>query len=193
MYDLENLLDNIDQIYNSQSAFHILKDFERVLDEYFDIYVFDNWAEGELLKGPITNKYWVCCYFMWSDKKRPDPEALERMRSNGLLIKTGTNYFITPKKIRKQEDIRPGTKKGKLKREKVYVVGIKMPKKLMKTVYGGQDMFKVKETEDAMAQASEPMPEPSVDPSLDMSSDMGGMSSDMGADAGVPDVPGATV
>jgi hypothetical protein len=149
MYDVERLLNNIDRVYNSTTALKILKDFERVLDEYFDIYVYDNWDDGELLQGPMSSKYWVTCYFMWPDSKRPDDAAIKRLRSNNVLVKTGTSYFVKPKKIKKTDDVRPGTKKGKLQREKIFVVGIKMPKSLMKSVYGGQDIFAMSEVEDA--------------------------------------------
>ena len=87
MYDSKRLIDTIERVYNSTTALRILKDFERVLDEYFDIYVFDNWKEGELLQGPMSNKYWVTCYFMWSNNKRPDEAAIKRLRSNNVKVK----------------------------------------------------------------------------------------------------------
>jgi hypothetical protein len=34
-------------MYESNTAFGVLKDFERVLDE-FDLYVYANWEDGEL-------------------------------------------------------------------------------------------------------------------------------------------------
>lgn len=149
MYDVEKLIKNIETVYNSPTSFQILKDFERVLDEYFDIYVYDNWDKGELLKGPITNKYWVTCYFMWNKDEQPDYSACKRMKNNGLMIKKGTSYFVEPVKIKKPDDIRPGTKKGKLVRKPICIIGIKMPKSLMKSVYAGQDMFKKAEAEQA--------------------------------------------
>jgi hypothetical protein len=149
MYDVERLLNNIDRVYNSTTALQILKDFERVLDEYFDIYVYDNWDNGELLQGPMASKYWVTCYFMWPDKKRPDEAAIKRLRSNKVLVKT--------------DDVRPGTKKGKLLREKIYIVGIKMPKSLMKSVYGGQDIFNKDEVEQMDAGQQPPVEDIATD------------------------------
>lgn len=163
MYDVERLLNNIDRVYNSTTSLQILKDFERVLDEYFDIYVYDNWDNGELLQGPMASKYWVTCYFMWPDKKRPDEAAIKRLRSNKVLVKTGTSYFVTPKKIKHTDDVRPGTKKGKLLREKIYIVGIKMPKSLMKSVYGGQDIFNKDEVEQMDAGQQPPVEDIATD------------------------------
>ena len=45
--------------------------------------------------------------------------------------------IIRPRKIRKPDDIRPGTKKGKLDTLPIWVVEIMMPKKLIADIYGG--------------------------------------------------------
>lgn len=183
MYDAERLLNNIDRVYNSTTALQILKDFERVLDEYFDIYVFDNWEDGELLEGPMSDKYWVACRFMWSDKKRPDEAAIKRLRSNNVLVETSTSYFVKPKKIKGPEDIRPGTKKGKMVRDKIYIVKIKMPKSLMKSVYGGQDIFDADEVEQIDAAQQPPVEDVATD---DMAGIAGGMGDDLGGGAAPP-------
>ena len=48
------------------------------------------------------------------------------------------SHIIEPRKIEKQDDIRPGTKvKGKLDRKDIWVVEIQMPKKLIMDIYGG--------------------------------------------------------
>ena len=44
---------------------------------------------------------------------------------------------LTPRKIRKPGDMRPGTKKGKLDRQPIWLVEIKMPKKLIMDIYTG--------------------------------------------------------
>ena len=45
-------------------------------------------------------------------------------------------HMMRPRKIRKAEDIRPGTKKGKLDRHPIWIVSIMMPKKLLADIYG---------------------------------------------------------
>ena len=49
MQDIYDVVKNIQGIYDSNTASQVLKDFERVLDE-LDIYVFQNWEDGELQK-----------------------------------------------------------------------------------------------------------------------------------------------
>ena len=72
MEDIYNLVANIEGIYESNTSFQVLKDFERVLDE-LDIYVYDNWLDGELLAGPDIERHWVTCAFMWDRNNMPDP------------------------------------------------------------------------------------------------------------------------
>jgi hypothetical protein len=51
--------------------------------------------------------------------------------------------MIEPRKIEEPDDIRPGTKKGKLDRRPIWVVTIQMPKKLIADIYTGyiEDAF----------------------------------------------------
>jgi hypothetical protein len=74
MQDIYDIVKNIEGIYDSNTSFQVLKDFERVLDE-LDIYVYANWQDGELAEGPIIDRHWVTCSFMWDRNKMP--------RSNG--------------------------------------------------------------------------------------------------------------
>ena len=156
-YDMTKLLKNLDTIYNSPTAFSILKEFERVLDEY-DIYVYNNWKTGELLAGPHTTDYWVTCYFMWPEDCKPDCSVLEKLSSVGIKSKQKSSSILVPRKIRKPDDIRPGTKKGKFDRKKIHIVGIKIPKELINSVYNGRDIFKSANDEQEIEAAAPAQP-----------------------------------
>ena len=56
MQDIYDVIENVNNIYDSNSAFEVLKDFERVIDE-LDIYVYDNWKDGELVSGPKITRH----------------------------------------------------------------------------------------------------------------------------------------
>ena len=60
MEDIYDIVKNIEGIYDSNTSFQVLKDFERVLDE-LDLYVYDNWENGELAAGPKIDRHWVTC------------------------------------------------------------------------------------------------------------------------------------
>jgi hypothetical protein len=136
MHDVLNIIKNIESIYSSSASFTILKDFERVLDK-LDIYVFPNWIDGELIDGPKIERHWVTCSFMWTSEKMPDPSGGMRLVDYDCKVSYQKSKLITPKKINTPDDIRPGTKKGKLIGEPIWIVTIKMPKQLLSDIYGG--------------------------------------------------------
>jgi hypothetical protein len=134
MKDILDVIKNVDTIYNSNSSLAVLKDFERVLDE-MDVYVYDNWFDGELASGPKIERHWVTCEFMWPNKKRPDPDGARRLVQLGCKVKYEKSEIVEPRKIRSPEDFRPGTKKGKLESRPIWVVTIAMPKKLVFDIF----------------------------------------------------------
>lgn len=138
MQDIYDVIDNINNIYDSNSAFEVLKDFERVVDE-LDVYVYKNWNKGELVSGPKITRHWVSCSFMWPIAQMPDPMGGKRLLDYDCKVRMGKDYIIKPRKIRKPDDIRPGTKKGKLDKHAIWLVQIDMPKKLIQDIYSGYD------------------------------------------------------
>jgi hypothetical protein len=136
MIDAIDIIENVKTIYNSNDSLAILKDYERVFDE-LDVYVFENWAEGELVQGPKIDRHWVTCSFMWPKEKMPNPEAAKRLSEYGCQIKYIRESLVQPRKIKTPDDIRPGTKKGKLDESPIWIVEITMPKKLMMDIFRG--------------------------------------------------------
>ena len=63
MQDILDVIKNVENIYDSDTSFTVLKDFERVLDE-LDLYVYKNWEDGELVSGPNIKRHWIICSFM---------------------------------------------------------------------------------------------------------------------------------
>tara|TARA_B100001287_G_scaffold101816_1_gene85559 strand:- start:828 stop:1355 length:528 start_codon:yes stop_codon:yes gene_type:complete len=136
MKDVLEVIKNIEEIYRSDMAFTVLKDFERVIDD-LDIYVYDNWADGEIVSGPKISKHWVTCAFMWDLDKMPDPMGGKRLLDYDCKVTYKKDKIIKPRKIRQPGDVRPMTKKGKLDTHPIWVVEIMMPKKLIADIYGG--------------------------------------------------------
>tara|TARA_Y200000002_G_scaffold10096_3_gene8317 strand:+ start:1651 stop:2229 length:579 start_codon:yes stop_codon:yes gene_type:complete len=149
MQDIYDIIKNVEGIYESNSSFSILKDFERVLDE-LDLYVYDNWEDGELAEGPKIDRHWVTCKFFWPRAKMPDPMGGKRLLDYDCKITYQKTHMIEPRKIRKPDDIRPGTKKGKLDKKAIWIVEIMMPKKLISDMFGSYQ-----EMEDMIADPQE--------------------------------------
>jgi hypothetical protein len=136
MYDVVKIIENVKTIYESNTHIRVLKDFERVLDE-LDLYVFENWSEGELISGPNVSRHTVECSFMWPREKMPNPQAGRRLLDYNCKVSYKKDYLLQPRKIESTDDYRPGTKKGKLDQLPIWVVNISMPKSLMFDMYKG--------------------------------------------------------
>lgn len=136
MYDVLDIIKNVESIYGSNTSFQVLKDFERVLDQ-LDIYVYKNWSEGEIAEGPKIERHWVTCSFFWKEEEMPDPMGGKRLLDYDCKVRYKRSHLVVPRKIETPDDIRPGTKKGKLDRQPVWVVEIQMPKKLIADIYTG--------------------------------------------------------
>jgi len=163
MYDILDVIKNVDDLYESNTSLAILKDFERVLDE-MDMYVYENWDQGELAYGPQVDRHWITAGFMWPQDKMPNPVAAKRLQDLGCIIKYQKSHVVEPRRIRTPEDIRPGTKKGKLDRNPIWIVEIQMPKKIAFDMYRGyMDKMKAESqgtdtSKDQPAQVAAPAP-----------------------------------
>lgn len=147
MLDIKDVIRNVENIYGSNNSLKLLKDFERVIDE-LDCYVFENWIDGEVVKGPEESRYWVKCTLMWPLKKMPDPRAAIRLTDYGCNVTYQETEVSRVRKIETPDDIRPGTRKGKIDHHPVWLVNIEMPKKLMHDIdkgYHALDKNKVKD------------------------------------------------
>jgi len=144
MHDILEVIKNIETIYSTNSSLSTLKDFERVLDE-MDMYVYDNWHDGELAAGPKVERHWVSASFMWPRDKMPDPMAAKRLVEYGCKVTYQKTHLLQPRQIKTPDDLRPGTRKGKLDHKPVWVVEITMPKKLVEDTFHGY-MRKMKES-----------------------------------------------
>ena len=159
MHDIYDIIKNVESIYESNTSFQVLKDYERVLDE-LNIYVYKNWQDGELAEGPKIDRHWVTAKFFWPREKMPDPMGGKVLLDYDCKIKYHKTHLLKPRKIRAPEDIRPGTKKGKLDRHPIWIVEIMMPKKLLADMYGAYADMKDMIAEPAQAPQAAPGEQP---------------------------------
>ena len=149
MADLKDIISNIEQVYGSNNSLNLLKDFERVIDE-LDVYVYDNWIDGELVAGPKEGRYFVECTFMWPKKQMPEPKGGLRLVDYGCKVQFAESRVAKVRKIKNPDDIRPGTRKGKIDHEEVWMVKIAMPKKLMHDITRGYTELDKNKIEDIL-------------------------------------------
>ena len=134
--NIKDLLNNTKDIFMTDSAVNTLLDFERVLDE-LDLYGFKHWKQGELVEGPVYEKYFVKCTFMWPYKKMPDPKGASRLNDYDCDVEYKQDYFEHPKKVKDPKDFKPGTKVPKMVKTPIWLVSIVIPKKLMNDIEQG--------------------------------------------------------
>jgi hypothetical protein len=150
MHDVLDIIKNVQSLYAVGPTLSILKDFERVIDE-LDVYVFQNWEDGELLSGPVDSRHFVTCSFMWPADKMPDPAGGKRLLDRGCKVTYKKDELMKPREIKSPEDYRPGTTKGKIDAHDIWIVEIRMPKELIGNFKHGKDEI---ESQDAMDQTS---------------------------------------
>lgn len=134
--DIVDIVKNTKKIYMSESSLETLLDFERVLDQ-LDIYAFENWKRGELVEGPIVDRHWVSAKFMWPHKLMPDPDGAKRLLGYNTRVMYERENLASPVAVEDYDDFRPGTRKPKLREDKVWIVEIRMPKELIQDINEG--------------------------------------------------------
>ena len=134
--NIKDILSNIKDIYMTDSSLETLLDYERVLDE-LDLYSFKHWKMGELVEGPVYEKYFVTCTWMFPYRKMPDPSGGERLLNYGCEVEYWEDVLEYPIDVKTPDDFKAGTKVPKLVSTPVWMVTITMPKKLMTDIQQG--------------------------------------------------------
>jgi hypothetical protein len=158
-HDILDVIRNIQDLYENNNSLAILKDFERVLDE-MDMYVYENWEDGELAYGPKVDRHWITAGFMWPKDKMPNPIAAKRLTELGCKVLYQKSHLVEPRQIKTEDDLRPGTKKGKLDRNPIWIVEIQMPKTVAFDIYRGY-MDKMKNENQSSVEQGGGTPPPS--------------------------------
>jgi len=142
--DFWKVPETVKNIYMSEGVIATLLDYERVLDE-MDIYAFKNWELGELVEGPDISRYAVSCVWMWPEELMPDPKAAQRLLPFGCKCKWKKTTMEVPVKVEDPDDYRPGTRKPKLLKKKIWLVELELPKYLINDIRQGS--FELEDTD----------------------------------------------
>jgi hypothetical protein len=188
-HDILDVIQNIQELYENNSTLAVLKDFERVFEE-MDIYVYENWEDGELAYGPKVDRHWITAGFMWPQDKMPNPVAGKRLTELGCKVTYQKSHLLEPRKIKTENDLRPGTKKGKLDRKPIWIVEVTMPKKVAFDIYKGyMDKMKNDNKDAVLTDSTTPQAGPA--PQAPTAPPAAGMAPGAGvAGTGAPPAPG---
>lgn len=121
----------LSRLSGDKDAFSMLLEFERIMDN-IDLYTYENWFNGELVEGPSMNRYWFTCTFMYPYKMMPDPEGGLRLEKYGCKVQYKEATFKCPISVKGRESYEDfKTKKVKLKKHKVWLVTVTMPRRFI--------------------------------------------------------------
>ena len=130
MIDIDLIYSTLDDVYGSENVLDILVEFERVFDT-LDIYVYKNWAKGEIVEGPKIDRYWITVTLMYPYKLMPDPEGALRLIDHGCKVEMGQDTLRQVVKIQGPESYErneSGELEPKIVQSKVWLVKIIMPR-----------------------------------------------------------------
>lgn len=133
----ENFSDQAEEIIKKLTAKQDLMDVMLDIEDYFDsnnLYVFDNWFKGELVDGPRVRKYWIEVTFKYPYKLMPDPEGALRLAQHGTKIGFKKSFQMVPVPITSPDDYEPGTKKPRMRKEPVWLVHMRIPRRFVEAL-----------------------------------------------------------
>ena len=125
-----NNTETIQRLFDNEGLRDILLNIEEYFDN-MDLYVFENWIDGEIVDGPIVSKYWVELTLKFSNDKLPDPRGTCLFLNQGTKIEFKKDIEFIPVEI--PQDINDLQPNGKPRLRKIPVILIKftIPRKLV--------------------------------------------------------------
>lgn len=135
---IKTLNDQIKYVSRTNTLLDMLLKFEKVLDD-INLYAFRNWIKGEILEGPDLGRHYITVKLMYDYKEMPDPAGAERLLKIDCLVKFEKDTLACPMPAERftnavvAQDFQDGSepKKYEIKREQVWTVTIKMPRRFV--------------------------------------------------------------
>ena len=143
----DDINDELGTIFKSKTLLTILLEIEGMLDK-LDMYVFENWIEGEVVDGPNVSKYWIDLTLMYKLEQMPDPEAITRLTEHNIKVFYKKDVLEQPMKIESPDDLEtdlqdpdsPGYNKRRAKIETIpiWLVKLEIPRQFIDEYYSEQ-------------------------------------------------------
>ena len=134
--NIKDIIQNVKEIHMTESSLDAIMNFERVIDE-LGLYAFKNWKKGELVEGPIFEKYFLTCTFMWPHRLMPDPAGAARLLHYDCEVQYKKDKLLLPQRIKSPDDFKAGTKVAKSQSKPIWLVTIVMPRNLISDIRKG--------------------------------------------------------
>lgn len=116
---------DLQKINDTPHLLELLIEMEDVLDS-LDVYVYKNWIKGVVVDGPTIRRYWVSFILEYKENEMPDPRAAMRLLKHGIMTTYDRGVLERVKNM--------GA-------EKVWLVKIEFPRKLLNSISGSDTDF----------------------------------------------------
>lgn len=127
MTDLDSIKKTLVGISKGDDILDTLLEFERTLDNA-ELFAYKNWILGELVEGPIIQRYWYKTVWMFPYAMMPDPNGGLRLTKLGAKVNFRKGVFKKPVKVTGPQDWRdPESKRAKMGEHDVWLVTIELP------------------------------------------------------------------
>lgn len=153
--DNDDILENLRSIDANGTLLDMLLEFEHVLDEQ-GLYGYKNWKLGEVSQGPSLSRYWLYVQLMYPYKKMPEPIGAKRLTAIGCEVEFNKGILNVPVDVKSRDDLDEDGK-PKIKKHKVWLIDVWMPRKFVdefsdEKIKVGDDEIEVEEVNDAYDQ-----------------------------------------
>ena len=119
------------RVSGQETSLQLLMEFEKTIDNA-NLYAYAHWLDGELVDGPVIDRYWFTTTWMYPKNRMPDPDGSLRLIKYGCKVYFGEDTYLDPTKVKGPEDIADAqSKKAKIKKHPVWLVTIKMPRRFV--------------------------------------------------------------
>jgi hypothetical protein len=130
MIDINDIAATISGVKSNRNTLSLLLEFQGVLDD-LNVFAYENWIKGEVIKGPIISKYWIEVFLMYAEQDMPDPEASDRLTKHGCYVFYQRDTLTSNVKVKKVDTSKAGKKVPKTQEMTVFVVKVVMPRHLL--------------------------------------------------------------
>lgn len=122
------------RVSGQETSLQMLMEFEKTLDNS-NLYAYKNWMNGELVEGPVVDRYWFTTTWMYPEKMMPDPDGSLRLIKYGCKVYFGKDTYLEPSRVLSGDDLQGGAssdrKQAKILKQPVWLVTIEMPRKFV--------------------------------------------------------------
>lgn len=121
---------DIELLHDSPHLLTLLVGVENILDE-LDVYVFENWIDGEIVDGPRVRRFWIDITLQYPYRKMPDPRAALRLLKHGVRVDF-RKAKIDGKSLEESASNDQETSEEKTSSDnKVWLITVSVPRRLM--------------------------------------------------------------